>query len=317
MFGRFARPPALLLLGLTVAACRTAPNDRVAPERRKAAAEAEAFARHAIATEQSLTADSIPAATLGVPPLEVTTRDSTLEPLGYGLADLLMTDLARAQQLRIVDRLRLEALLRELQLASTGSVDTLLAPRVGKLVRARRLVIGSLSELPGGQLGIDARIADVATGEVRSAVSASASIDDILRAEKALAFQILAQLGINLTPAERTAIEQRQTQNLAALIAYSRGVRYEIEGRFEEAAVQFKSAVRLDPTFREAGRRIPTAPARVEARAGLVDRAAGIAAARVNAGLVAPIGGANPGNATDPAIAPQTVTIIVTITTPP
>jgi TolB-like protein len=316
MLVKFARPLALSL-ALTVAACRAAPNDRVAPERRKAAAEAEAFARNAIATEQSLTADSIPASTLGVPPLEVTTRDSTLEPLGYGLADLLMTDLARAQQLRIVDRLRLEALLRELRLASTGSVDTASAPRVGKLVRARRLVIGSLHEMPGGRLGIDARIADVATGEVRTAVSASASLDDILRAEKELAFQILAQLGVNLSPAERAAIEQRQTQNLAALIAYSRGVRYEIEGKFDEAAAEFRSAVRLDPTFRQAGTRIPAAPARVESRVGLVDRAAGIAAARVNAGLVAPIGGANPGSATDPAVAPQTVTIVVTITTPP
>jgi TolB-like protein len=251
-----------------------------------------------------------------VPPLEVTTRDSTLEPLGYGLADLLMTDLARARQLRIVDRLRLEALLRELRLASTGSVDTTAAPRVGKLVRARRLVIGSLNEMPGGQLGIDARIADVATGEVRTAVSASASVDDILKAEKQLALQILAQLGVNLTPAERAAIEQRQTQNLAALIAYSRGVRYEVEGRFEDAAAEFKSALRLDPNFSAAGTRI-TAPVRVESRAGLVERAAGIAAARVNTGLVAPIGGANPGTATDPAVAPQTITIVVTITTPP
>ncbi|HZI44674.1 MAG TPA: CsgG/HfaB family protein, partial [Ilumatobacter sp.] len=78
-------------------------------------------------------------------PFSVDGVDTALAPLAYALADLLMTDLARSAQLRIVDRLRLDALLREVRLVEAGRVDTATAPRVGRLVGARRLVIGALA----------------------------------------------------------------------------------------------------------------------------------------------------------------------------
>jgi TolB-like protein len=298
--------PALLLILLPAVACRTAPGG-VTPRRQ---AEADEFARRAIASEQSLRADSLPARTIGVAPLAVSAADSGLAPLSYGLADLLMTDLSRSAQLRVVDRLRLDALLRELRLAESGRVDTSTAPRVGRLVGARRLVVGRLTQRPGGELGIDARIADVATTEVRPAVSARASLDDILRAEKELALRIFAQLGVNLTPAERAAVEERATQNLAALLAYSRGVRYEVEGRYDAAAREYGTALRLDPSFALAGARL----AGVRPGAGpQLDRAIGTAAGRVNY----PSGRVVLGGATDPAFPEQTVTIIIEVTTPP
>jgi hypothetical protein len=44
-------------------------------------------------------------------------------------------------------------------------------------------------------------------------------------------------------------VEQRATQNLAALLAYSRGVRYEVEARFDAAAPEYEAALRHDPNF--------------------------------------------------------------------
>jgi hypothetical protein len=62
-------------------------------------------------------------------PLSAT--DTLIAPLAYGLADLLITALQRSGQLQIVDRLRLDALLRETQLVEAGRVDRTTAPRVG------------------------------------------------------------------------------------------------------------------------------------------------------------------------------------------
>jgi hypothetical protein len=213
---------------------------------------------------------------------------------------------------RVVDRLRLDALLRELQLASSGRVDPATAPRVGRLVQARRLVLGTLTQLPNGQIGIDARVADIGTGEVRTAVSAQTRLDDILDAEKELAFKIFAELGVTLTPAERVAVEQRATQNLAALLAYSRGVRFEVEGRYDAAAEEYQNALRLDPSFSLAGSRLGSTSA---GSGGALARVATAAAGRVNTSLVEQI--AQPGGPADPAFPARTVTIVVTITTPP
>ena len=231
-----------------VAGCTPSQPAAVSPER-KAAREA---ARSAIANERSLEASTLPPQSLGIPPFQVRLSDTVLAALGYGLADLLTTDLARSAQLQVVDRLRLDAVLSEIHLVESGRVDTTTAPRVGKLIQARRLVLGGLDQIPGGNVSISAGIADVATGELREAVSATAPLDVILEAEKELAFRLLDQLGVTLSPAERSAVEQMPTKNIAALLAYSRGVRFEVEGRYSEAKQEYQRAVQLDPGFQQA-----------------------------------------------------------------
>jgi TolB-like protein len=298
-----------LLLAAVAGACYSAPAVGPAPDQRAAADE---FAKRAIATENVITADSIPQRTVGVAPLRVDQRDTVLGPLAYGLADLLMEDLSRSSQVQIVDRLRLDALLRELRLASTGRIDTATAPRVGRLVRARRIVLGSLTPLSGERVGIDVRIADVTTSQIRDALSASAPVNDILAAEKQLALRIFDQLGVNLTPAERVAVEQRQTQNLAALVAYGKGVRYEVEGDYGSAAREYREALRLDPAFALARQRFnSTQQQGPGVRTAQLERVTRSTTEHVNASFTTPIG-----TATDPAAQPQTIKVLISVTTP-
>ena len=313
-------------LGVALAACRPPSSGGIPPDR---ATVAELAARQAVASEQSIRADTLSARSLGVAPFAVGVADTALAPLAYGLADLLMTDLARSAQLRVVDRLRLDALLREVQLVEAGRVDPATAPRVGRLVGARRLIVGALANEPGRNVGVQARIADVVTGEVRSAVSASAALSDILAAEKELAMRLFRELGVNLTPAEQRAVEERPTRNLAALLAYSRGVRYEVEGRYDAAAAEYRSALGIDPSFTIAGSRLSDVQtrhgsadtriaARTNQRAGQVARATNVTVDRVNGVFVSPIGGSQQtGVVTDPSYPAQTAIIIVLITMPP
>jgi TolB-like protein len=317
----------VLALGI---ACRAPASGGPVPER---VAQAEAAARQAIANERSIDVAAIPERSLGITPFAVSAADTLIAPLAYGLADILITDLQRSDQLQIVDRLRLDALLREIQLVEAGRVDPATAPRVGRLVGARRLVIGALSQRPGGQIAIDARIADVATGTVRSGVSAAAPLADILAAEKELAIRLLEQLGVNLTPAARARIEERPTRTIAALLAYSRAVRDEVRGEFQLAAAEYRQAIRLDPGFRLAGERLSQVPGaspppstRAGADAGEAERGSSIARAsavaidRLNPVFFSPLGGgkrAGPGSIADPTFPTQTVIVLITINTPP
>ena len=57
---------------------------------------------------------------------------------------------------------------------------------------------------------------------------------------------------MQLTPAERAAVEQQPTKNIGALLAYGRGVKRYYEGDFRGAAREFRDASRLDPSFGEA-----------------------------------------------------------------
>jgi TolB-like protein len=320
-------------VGVVVAAalggCRAPVRTSPSPD---PVAEAQTAAQRAIADEANLDAAAFPPRSLGVMPFAVASGDTLIAPLGYGLADILITDLQRSGQLQLVDRLRLDALLREVKLVEAGRVDPQSAPRVGKLVGARRLVLGSLAQGDGGQLTVSARIADVTTGQVRDAVSASAPLADILAAEKALAFRLLTELGINLTPAARARMEERPTRNISALLAYGRAVRYEVYGDYPRAATEYRSALTLDPSFSLAGERLSAVPGasgpaalRADASAGsssrsTMARASSVAIDRVNPVFFSPLGGgprAGAGNPADPTFPSTIVIVLVTITTPP
>ncbi len=190
---------------------------------------------------------------IGVPPFSTSSRDSTLTPLAYALADLVSTDLSRSGRVTIVERARLGEVLRELDLTATGRVDPATAPRVGRLISAERLVFGSVDALPDGRtIRLGARIGDVERATVSKVVDAQAPLAEILAAEKALVLRLFESLGVVLTPAERAAVEEQPTKNLGALLAYGRGVQRTYEGDFRGAADAFRDAQRLDPNFRAA-----------------------------------------------------------------
>jgi len=228
--------------------------------------------------------------------MAITVSDTTLSALGYGLADLLATDLARSSRLTVVERLQIDAVLSELRLAGSGVVDTAAARRVGRLIGARRLVLGGVRQLPGGDIQITIQIADVVTHGVAKAVTARAPLSRILEAETSLAFQIFTALGVTLTPAERASIEAAPTRNVAALLAYSRGVRDESFGRYGAAAQQYRAALQADPNFIDASQRISAIESRAASAAAPVttrrstrtesgNRAAQMAAGNVNSSL--------------------------------
>ncbi|MCU0635193.1 MAG: CsgG/HfaB family protein [Gemmatimonadaceae bacterium] len=219
---------------------------------RAAARTADSSARAAIARERAIDASRIDARALAVAPFAVRSSDTSVAPLAYALADLLATDLGRSAQLRMVERLQLAAITRELALAESGRVDSAAAPRVGRLIGASRLIVGALADVgtPGaGRFAVDARIADVRTSRVAEAIRATSTLDAILDAEKQLAFQLFRALNITLTPAERALVEQRPTRSLAALLAYGRAVRAEYRGNLGEAAREYRNVLAADPSF--------------------------------------------------------------------
>lgn len=267
----------------------------VSPERHKA----EQAARKAVAEEGSLDTKKLEPSSLAIVPFEVKPPDTALVALGYGLADLLTTDLAQSKRLQVVNRIQLNALLREIGLVEKGKVDSSSAPRVGKLIQARRLVLGDLGWTPKGELRVNANIADVLSGTLQTGVAARTSIDDILRAEKQLAFQLFEKLGVPLTAKEQAAVDQMPTRNVDAFLAYSRGVRFEAEGRYSAAAGEYRQAAGLDPSFKAAQVHMkavqsaaltPAPSQRASAAGSPAGRAAIVAADRVNGFPISPVG---------------------------
>jgi Tetratricopeptide repeat./Curli production assembly/transport component CsgG. len=210
-----------------------------------------AEAKHAVAQEAALAGQAGSPSTVAVMPLRFSGADSTLQPLERGFADMLTTDLARSSQLTLVERARLQALLDEMTLQKTGATDASTSARAGRLVRAGRVVQGSLLQVGGDntQLRVDAAIIDVPTTQVSGTAQSTDVLAQVFDLEKRLALDLFRELGVTLTPAERTAMEQRPTRSLAAFLAYSRGLAEEDAGNYDAASRYFNDAARIDPGF--------------------------------------------------------------------
>jgi tetratricopeptide (TPR) repeat protein len=227
---------------------------RVAAVRAKAQlalrAQAEQTARLALARESTLTALPPEPSTLAVLPLTIV-GDSSFQPLSRGLADLLTSDLALVRTVRLLERVQIGVLLDELKLGQSQRADAATAGRVGRLLRAERMVQGVAAITPNGPVRLSAAVVR-GDGTARSGAQANGTFRQLLDLEKQLVFSLAAQLGIQLTEAERQRILQQGTKNLAAFLAYSEGLDAFDRGDYRAATQAFGAAVRADPTFQAA-----------------------------------------------------------------
>lgn len=200
--------------------------------------------------ERAPTSDDI----VAVFPLNYQAGEERYAALGRGLAEMVTVDLANVQSLRVVERVRLQAILDELQLGQSGAVDPASAPQVGRLLGAGRVVGGGYSVLGRRDLHVGAAIARTGSGTAGQ-VTSEGDLNDLFDVEKRLVFELIEALGVRLSPQEQEAIESVPTRNLQAFLAFSRGLEHEDAGRYGAAASSFQQAARLDPAFTEAGAR--------------------------------------------------------------
>ncbi len=231
--------------------------------------QATQTAKLALARESTLTAAAPEPSTVAVLPLTIA-GDSGLQPLSRGLAELMATDLAMVRSLRLLERIQVGALLDEMKLGASGRADPTTAARVGRLLRAERMVQGVATITENGPVRMSATVVR-GDGSVRSGAQANGSFKQLLDLEKQLVFGLATELGIQLTEAERQRIlRQGPKKGLEALD----------RGDYRAAATAFSAAVRADPSFQQAQQQQQAAEAApaVQASAGDVVTVAATAA---------------------------------------
>jgi tetratricopeptide (TPR) repeat protein len=201
-----------------------------------------------IAREDSI---GVSPSAVAVLPFAYQGSDEQYAPLGHGLSEMIAVDLANIDELTLVERTRLQELLKELELSQSEFVDPSTAPRVGQLLGAGRLIGGGYDVLDE-ELRTDVALAELEQAESASLETQSDALDNLFQLEKEIVFRLVDQLGVELSAEERKEIERVPTRNLQAFLAYSRGLEAEAQGNYEAAAQAFQQANQLDPSFSEA-----------------------------------------------------------------
>ncbi|HSN14875.1 MAG TPA: CsgG/HfaB family protein, partial [Anaeromyxobacteraceae bacterium] len=212
-------------------------------------------AKAALAQESTLSQTPPEANTIAVFPFRYLGTDTTMIPLERGIAQLVVADLGKVHSLKLLEREEVQALVDEMKLAESGRVDPATGARSGRILRAQNVVQGSIQQPDAADIQLDANAINSVDANVAATGSAGGAMDKMLDAQKELVLQLLDKLGVAITPAERTALEERPTRNLQAFLLYSRGLAAQDNGDFGGAASLFGQAARMDPGFRDASSR--------------------------------------------------------------
>jgi TolB-like protein len=209
--------------------------------------------------EQRLGAASISSQCIAVFPFRYLGQDKKFASLGRGLSEMMITDLGKVRELKLLERIRLQILLDEIALAQTEAIDKNSAPRFGKLLGAGRIIAGTYNVLPSERVQLEILSWDIANRQVPAATNAAEALKNLFKAEKDLVFKLIAKMGIELTPQEREKIQRIPTKNLQAFLAYCQALEKEDAGQFNAALQLYQKAVQLDPTFSNAKMKAETA----------------------------------------------------------
>ena len=202
---------------------------------------------------------------VAVLPLDAAAGSESYAGLGRALAGMLVSDLSRAQGLRLVERQRLDALLAEITLSESGYLDPDTAQQLGQGVGAELVVLGSWSVVDTAFL-MDARVVEVQSGDILSAVDAQGTVADFVSVEKEVVEELLGVLAVELSGAARRQVyAAAPTEDFEAFRVYGEGLDHAFEGRLDEARAAFEAALERDPAFEEAR-------AEVAALASLLER---------------------------------------------
>ena len=102
-----------------------------------------------------------------------------LGPLSKGLADLLISALAANPGIRVVERDRIQAVMEEQKLSSSGAVDAATAVKVGKIIGAHHMITGVFITEKSGAMKLVTRVFNVETSEIVSGGGAEETVHGV------------------------------------------------------------------------------------------------------------------------------------------
>lgn len=177
------------------------------------------------------------------------------EPMGKGLAQMLITDLSKIVKLKVVERERIQYILDELQLQKSEAFDEKSVVQIGKQLGVHAMLFGGFSKIDK-MVRIDARLIKVETSELMKAEEITGKADEFINLEKELALKITKNLDVELSKYEGKLIEKSENRSLEAALAYSEGLSLLDKEDYKNAMRKFQEALKYNPNYAAAQKKI-------------------------------------------------------------
>ena len=178
----------------------------------------------------------------------------SFDALQKGIPAMLISELSNNPAARLVDRSQTQQLLSEQDLGKEGRVDANTAAKIGKLVGAKYVILGSFIDFYG-KFRVDARIVNVETGEIMKVVTNDPKLqkrEELFRIIQDVSEKIMANTKLPPLSAEVSRVMKARDVPTEALTYYSRALLYQDRGDNAKAADYYSKALAVFPEYAEA-----------------------------------------------------------------
>ncbi len=208
--------------------------------------------QEALRKEKSIFIENLPDKSLAVLYFLNLSNDPKWKPLQKGLAEMIITDLSQVEELKVVERIKLNYLMDELQLDVSGIAEEENFTRVEKLLGVKNLIKGSYMITPTDEVLLEANIFKPSTDLMARAASYEGKLSELFRLEKELVLKVINYFNIRLTPEQRSKIFEIPTEDMEAFMNYCMGLEAMDRGDMIRAQKFFQKAIYIDKDFQEA-----------------------------------------------------------------
>lgn len=172
------------------------------------------------------------------------------DPLGKGVASMMISDLSSVPEIQLVERERTQDLVKEMELQHSRYFDSTTAVKAGHLVGAQYVVVGAFNAIDP-KIRIDTRVVRVATGEIVKTAQVTGDQDKFFDLEQTLSNRLIDGLGVALSPEDKQRLESQQRANridaLSTMLGYSQALALFDRGDYLGAAERMAPVVQASP----------------------------------------------------------------------
>lgn len=194
---------------------------------------------------------------VAVYPFENLREETQMDWIARYLQDALTNKLAKSENIEVITRIDLPAILKEQNLNLSDLIDLRTATRIGKMHGSTHLVTGTYTSIRA-RLHVSARLVDVEKGCVDLTAEKEADvIEERSRLNTGffdlagkLAYSLAIQLDPNFSDDGITSLDEPPVD--VAMEKFKRGLRLQERGQLDEAIELYESGLRLDPNRAEA-----------------------------------------------------------------
>lgn len=196
--------------------------------------------------------------TIAIMPFDNYSIGEYQEKLGLiakGISDFFAYDFGKISSFKVIERDKIDYILDELKLQQSGAVDQATAVKAGKILGAKYMVFGSITQMDDRSARMVVRVVSVETSEIVTQVDTEGR-PQFSSMEKDLVKDLASRLDVKLNTETLGKIEEGGTDSMDAAEYYAMGLDYMDRYEYKQAYEHFKKAYDLDSSFTEAKRKM-------------------------------------------------------------